>query len=159
MIKRDYNINVRQLIAELLPLHKRQSIRMHIITSLADVQRHVDWFAEWRGQQRRMINISAQVMVLEGYLRLIYDRRITVQTYYQALVGIGLVVEGRPNWARVGRRGHAPTLAMPLRGEVESAFEGYDFLVTIPPNVDIRQITAEIERYKLADKTYKIIQK
>lgn len=47
---------------------------------------------------------------------------------------------------------------VPLETEVRDQFGDADFIVYIPASVDINLIRAEIEKYKQALVTYKIIQ-
>ena len=52
-----------------------------------------------------------------------------------------------------------PFQSIALEGESGVPFEDADFIVYIPLSVSIGQVSAEVEKYKLADKKYKIIQR
>lgn len=46
-----------------------------------------------------------------------------------------------------------------LEGEGGQSFKDVDFIVYVPEGVDLNLVRAEIERYKIADRTYKIVTK
>ena len=46
-----------------------------------------------------------------------------------------------------------------LEGEGGHSFDDVDFIVYVPQGVDLNLVRAEIERYKIADRTYKIVTK
>lgn len=50
-----------------------------------------------------------------------------------------------------------PMQEIALEGEGGKSFEDVDFIVYVPPGVNLNLVMAEIERYKIADRTYKII--
>lgn len=70
---------------------------------------------------------------------------------------MGLEIEGFTYMPAIGLN-EEPFAEVPLPGEVQGSFDGVDFVVYVPAGVDIEQVRAEIERYKLATITYKIIQ-
>ena len=62
-------------------------------------------------------------------------------------------------WAEFGLIGENSFQSVPLENEVRDKFDGADFVVYIPLEVDKVLIEAEIEKYKQVLTTYKIIQK
>lgn len=151
-------VNFDNLIRQLLPNHKRQPVRLSILRAfVTGLKGLFAAFDAWRDRIRTDINLSSQTIVLEGYLRRKFGAAIAVVTYDDGLLAVGLEIEGLTYMPAVGLD-EDPLAEVPLPGEVRGSFEGADFVVYIPAGVDIEQVRAEIERYKLATITYKIIQ-
>lgn len=50
-----------------------------------------------------------------------------------------------------------PMQEIALEGEGGQSFSDVDFIVYAPEGIDLNLLSAEIEKYKLADKAYKIV--
>lgn len=151
----------RNLIRQLLPPHKRQTIRIELLsTLLSPVQSLFDSFKKWRENSRMMVNVNSQVKVFEGYLRKKYNEPISIKivTFNNGLLLVGLISEGKTMWPEVGLRDENYFRSIPLENEIRDKFDGADFIVYIPKNVNINLIDAEIQKYKQVLTTYKIIQ-
>lgn len=151
----------RNLIRQLLPPHKRQTIRIELLsTLLSPVQSLFDSFKKWRENSRMMVNVNSQVKVFEGYLRKKYNEPISIKivTFNNGLLLVGLISEGKTMWPEVGLRDENYFRSIPLENEIRDKFDGVDFVVYIPSTLDVNLIDAEIQKYKQVLTTYKIIQ-
>lgn len=154
-------MNCLNLIRQLLPPHKRQPVRLKWLAGLLSLlQRLFDNFDIWRKDTRMLVNVNSQVKILEGYLRKKYNEPVNIRivTFNNGLLLVGLVSEGRTMWPEIGMTDEKQMKPIPLENEVRDKFEGVNFIVYIPVTVDKQQIEFEIEKYKQALITYKIIQ-
>lgn len=153
-------MNCPNLVRQLLPPHKRQPVRLKwLIGLLALLQRLFDSFDVWRKGTRMLVNVNSQVKVLEGYLRKKFnDVNIRIVTFNNGLLLVGLISEGRTMWPEIGLAKEKQMKLIPLENEVCDKFGGVNFIVYIPTTVDKQQIELEIDKYKQALITYKIIQ-
>lgn len=155
-------INYPNFVRQLLPPYKRQPSRLALLKGFIEpLQVLFEEFNVWRDNSRMMINVNSQVKVLEEYLRKKYNDpvRIKIVTYNNMLLLVGLLSEGRAMWPEFGLIGENSFQSVPLENEVRDKFDGADFVVYIPLEVDKVLIEAEIEKYKQVLTTYKIIQK
>lgn len=154
-------INIPNLIRQLLPPHKRQTGRLALLQSfLKPLETLFTDFDIWRANARMMINVNSQVKVFEGYLRRKYNQPIAIKivTFSDGLLLVGLESEGSAMMPAIGLESENRFAEVPLETEVRDQFGDADFIVYIPASVDINLIRAEIEKYKQALVTYKIIQ-
>lgn len=153
-------MNCPNLVRQLLPPHKRQPVRLKwLIGLLALLQRLFDSFDVWRKGTRMLVNVNSQIKVLEGYLRKKFnDVNIRIVTFNNGLLLVGLISEGRTMWPEIGLAKEKQMKLIPLENEVCDKFGGVNFIVYIPTTVDKQQIELEIDKYKQALITYKIIQ-
>lgn len=154
-------LDTSNLIRQLLPPHKRQPVRMNLLTGFSSPLKTLfNAFNTWRDNTRMLMNVNSQVKVLESYLRKKYNEpaNIRVVTFNNGLLLVGLKSEGRTMWPEIGLSTEKLMKTIPLESEVLDKFEGVNFIVYIPVTVDKTQIEIDIEKYKLALITYKIIQ-
>lgn len=154
-------INYSNFVRQLLPPHKRQAVRLALLTAfLYPLQLLFNLFLDWRDNSRMMINVNSQVKILEGYLRKKYNRPISIKivTFNNGLLPVGLISEGETMWARISLESEAGMKGVPLENEMRDKFDGADFIVYIPKGIDVNLIESEIEKYKQVLTTYKIIQ-
>jgi len=154
-------MNYKNLIRQLLPPHKRQPNRMAFLRGLiAPLQSLFDSFNAYRNDSRMMFNVNSQVKVLEGYLRKKYNEPlgIKIATFDAGLLNVGLEIEGGTMMVWFGLSEEGTLKDVPLKDELRDKFADTDFVVYIPSGVDKLQVEADIEKYKLALVTYKIIQ-
>lgn len=151
-------INFDNLVRQIVYPHRRQPVRLKILRAFVYPLKGLFLaFAEWRDRIRMDINLSSQTIVLEGYLRRKFGVSIAVVTYDDGLLPVGFEFEGEMYLQGFGLEGD-PFVEVPFADEIRGSFEGADFVVYVPAGVDIEQVRAEIERYKLATITYIIIQ-
>ena len=154
-------IKFSNLARQLLPVHKRRPDRLLLLRGfLSPLQTLFDNFNSWCGNMRMIVNVNSQVKVLEGYLRKKYNEPVAIRiaTYQDTAPRVGLRSEGTTHRLRVGIRSEGNMAAVPLRGEIRSQFDDVDFIVYISARVDIESLYADIERFKKATVSYKIIQ-
>lgn len=153
--------NYRNLVRQLLPPHKRQPFRLTFLQGLiVPLQSLFDSFDTYRNDSRMMFNVNSQVKVLEGYLRKKYNEPlgIKVATFNAGLLNVGLEIEGETMMVWFGLSSEGQLKGVPLKDELRDKFAEADFVVYIPTGIDKLQVEADIEKYKLALVTYKIIQ-
>ena len=128
---RNYKIDFRNQVRQLLPEHKRQPVRLRILRAF--VKPLADLFAAfslWRDETRET-----------GF-------------------AVGIRSEGVGVAVPVGlNRGEGTPAVVSLRGENREQFGDVDFIVHVPAGVDTEQIRADIEKYRAALTTYKIDQR
>lgn len=154
-------MNCKNLVRQLLPPHKRQPVRLSLLAGfVAVLQKLFEAFATWRDNVRMMANVNSQVKVLEGYLRKKYDEpvNIRIETFNNGLLLVGLKSEGRTMWPEISLEDERKTRPAPLENEVRDKFKGVNFIVYIPKNIDKSLVEIDIEKFKQALITYKIIQ-
>lgn len=156
-------INYGNLVRQLLPVHKRQPERLRWLRGLTSpLEGLFSDFGAWRDNVRMTANVTSQVMVLEGYLRKKYAEplAIRIETYQDGGQMVCLEEEGQAQRLDLALGGaeDVPSAAIPLEGEIRRQLDGASFIVRIPAGVDSDAVKADIERFKQAMVTYKIIQ-
>ena len=154
-------INYSNLIRQLLPPHKRQASRITFLKGLtAPLESLFGSFDTYRNDSRMMFNVNSQVKILEGYLRKKYNEPvgIKVSTFNSGLLNVGLEIEGETMMLWFSLSDEGQLKGIPLKDELRDKFAEADFVVYIPTGIDKLQVEADIEKYKLALVTYKIIQ-
>lgn len=157
------NVGIRfnNLVRQLLQPHKRQTNRLILLRSfVAPLQMLYNTFDIFRSDARMIVNVNSQVIVLEGYLRKKYNQpfKIKIVTYADGLLAIGFEEEGVAEMVAVGFEDEGPLAGIPFEGEIRQNWGDVDFIVYIPVGVDIKQVQADIEKYKRVSKTFRIIQ-
>ena len=148
--------NFYLLARSITPPHKRQPVRMAILSAFLHLEGLLNNFFTWRLEMNMLINVNSQVKVLEGFLRTKYNNRgILLKFHEDSLLRIGLMSEGDTHVLPLASNA---TANIPLLGENTSDLDDADFMVLIPGSVPRDSIQSEIEKYKLAEKSYKIIQ-
>ena len=144
-------LKYKEIVRQYVSPYKRQPNRLKWLTALVDLQGVFDSFALWRANYRYLFQISSQHKTLEGHLRKLFDANIIVRSYSDKYLEIGLTSEPA-HWQTFDRE-------IALEGEAQQEFGDVDFIVYAPASVEWNLLYAEIEKYKLADRTYKIIMK
>ncbi len=166
------DINIRHLVYQLLPPHKRQHNRVNWLVALLkplsdlwenDILKSDPWdgFYAWRANKRMMVNVNSQLLVLQGYLRKKYKEpvRIYIESYSDGLPWVALnLEESEQLLLQTGLSGEEHE-RVPLKDEIRTRFNGADFKVYIPKGLDKALIAAEIEKYRQALVKYEIIEK
>ena len=123
---------------------------MNIILNFKEIIRQ--YVAPHRRQQNRLRWLWA-LADLEGHLNKTFGGGILIKSYEDQFLAIGLNSEPA-HWVLF-----EPMQEIALEGEGGQSFQDVDFIVYVPAGVDLNLVRAEIERYKIADRTYKIIMK
>jgi len=151
------NANFDLLIVQLLPPHKRQTVRVKILRILFNLSDLFNRFHEWRKKQLLLIHITSQVKILEGYLRNLFGKIITIRENADKLKGISKLAEGQLQM--MGLSTETGMLAsFPLLSEFGKDLQGADFIVIAPADIDSEALKIEIEKFKQMDKKYIIKQ-
>jgi hypothetical protein len=154
-------INFDNLVRQLIPHHKRQPWRTYFLRGLVSP---VKWlfaqFTLWRDEIRLLLNLNSQKLLLEWHLRRRYHDGIRILTFSDGLLAVGLEIEGFQYMPLVGLEEEVDDLIdVPLVGERRQELGDVDFIVLVPPGVDVELVRAEVEKYKVAGMKYSIIQK
>lgn len=147
------NLNIKGLIRQYIAPHRRQTNRLAWLYALIDIETVWNSFAAWRVDYRYRVHVNGQHKSLQGHLNKIFGGGILIKTYSSQYLDIGLNIEPA-HWVVFNLYQE-----IALEGEGEQTFADADFIVYVPAGVDMNLLIAEIEKYKLADKVYKIIAK
>ncbi len=146
------------LARTLLPFHKRQPVRLDFLDLFASKANEsmgllVDHFKE----VLYVLKVTAQVMILENHLSKVFGENIIIMHYYQEALSMHLIVEGEENYVLFSLTSEEdPYQSVVLYGENTTETET-DFVIIAPASVCINTLTKEVNKYRLAGKTYEII--
>lgn len=143
----DFKGLIRQYVAP----HRRQPVRLAWLYALVDLDGLWVSFSKWRDYYRYKTHITSQHRALQGHLTRMFGGGIILRSYSDQFLEIGLDVEPA-HWVVFD-----PTQTIALEGEGGQAFADVDFIVYAPGSIDLNLLAAEVEKYKLADKVYKIV--
>lgn len=150
-----------RLVRMLIPPEKRQVNRLNWLQAFIAAPLAILFvsFDTWRTNTRMMINVNSQVKVLEGYLRKRYNQPIAIKivTFEDGLLPVCLEEEGTTSQPEFGSELNEMQ-AVPLDGEMRILFGDVDFIVYIPIGINVDLISAEVEKYKQALTTFKVVQ-
>lgn len=145
------NLNFKELVRQYVAPHRRQPNRLNWLFALIDLSSVWDSFVEWRDYYRYKVHVTSQHRSLQGHLNKTFGGGIIIKSYDDKFLEIGLNEEAA-HWVIF-----SPMQEIALEGESANSFADVDFIVYAPKSVDRNLLAAEIEKYKLADKAYKII--
>lgn len=145
-------LNFKGIIRQYVAPHRRQPARLKWLYALADLDGLWESFASWRDYYRYKVHVTSQHKSLQGHLNKTFGGDILVKSYEDQFPGIGLNTEPA-HWVLFDE----PMQEIALEGESGQSFSDADFIVYVPSGVEGSLVMAEIERYKLADKSYKIV--
>lgn len=149
------HINFKNYIRQYLAPHKRTPLRLCWLTGLLHLQKVFDDFSAWRHEYRYKVKVTSQSGVLRAHLKKVFKTDILILSFKDGNVAIGNNEE-QSHWKSLGKNDENQFIAFPLQGENIISFDDSDFIVIAPASVDINQLRSEIDKYKLADKTYNI---
>lgn len=158
---KDYKIDFRNLVRQLLPHHMRLPVRLRILRCLfKPLIVLYEAFCTWKENTRRLMSVTNQQGVLEQFLREKYhDDTITIVSYREDGFAVGLDPEGLSTAQAIGLNdGEGSPAEVSLKGELYQQFGDVDFIVYISAATDPVKIRADVEKYRPALTTYKIIQ-
>ena len=184
----------------LLPFHKRQPVRMLILSVFSGKGNHLMVeLSKLAGDAIKSLNVNGQTMVLQSHLSRLFNANISISHYEQNTLTVGLEVgDGALSYIAVGLYtepdpsegdlppdpgggGHPfppgepgdgfdePTepeepvysedddyVLVSLLGESLSELS-FDYQVNVPQGVNQSLLISELDKYRLAGKTYNII--
>lgn len=144
-------LNFKELIRQYVAPHRRQPVRLGWLWALVDLDDVWKLFAAWRDYYRYKVHVTSQHRSLEGHLNKTFGGGILIKSYEDQFLAIGLNSEPA-HWVLF-----EPMQEIALEGESGQSFKDVDFIVYVPEDIDMSLVRAEIERYKIADRTYKIV--
>ncbi len=144
-------LNFKELVRQHVAPHRRQPARLGWLSALVDLQGVYNSFAAWRSYFRYKVHVTSQHKALQGHLNKTFGGGILLKSYSDQFLAIGLNNEPA-HWVLF-----SPMQGIALEGESGQSFEEADFIVYAPSGINLNLLAAEIEKYKLADKAYKII--
>lgn len=144
-------LNFKELIRQYVAPYRRGSNRLKWLWGLVDLQGVYDTFSAWRDYYRYKVHVTSQHKVLQGHLNKTFGGGIIVKSYNDQFLAIGLNSESA-HWVIF-----EPMQEIALEGEGDQSFADVDFIVYAPEGIDLNLLSVEIEKYKLADKAYKIV--
>ena len=147
-------LDFKELVRQYVAPHRRQPVRLRWLWGLTDLEGAWEQFAAWRDYYRYKVRVTGQQASVEGHLgRLLGSGvKVVVRSYADGYLSVGLEQEV-PHWVEFD-----PQKEIALEGEIEELFGGCDFVVYVPHGTDMMLVTEEVERYRLADKKYKLIE-
>lgn len=146
-------LNFKELVQQYVAPHRRQRVRLGWLWALIDLESVWLAFAAWRDYYRYKVHVTSQHRSLEGHLNKTFGGGILIKSYEDQFLAIGLNSEPA-HWVLF-----EPMPEIALEGEGGQSFQDVDFIVYVPEGIDLSLVRAEIERYKIADRTYKIVTK
>lgn len=144
-------LNFKELVRQYVAPHRRQLVRLRWLWALVDLDGVWQSFSAWRDYYRYKVHVTSQHRSLEGHLNKTFGGGILIKSYEDQFLAIGLNSEPA-HWVLFD-----PMQEIALEGEGGQSFKDVDFIVYVPEGVDMSLVRAEIERYKIADRTYKIV--
>lgn len=144
-------LNFKEIVRQYVAPHRRQPVRLAWLRALLDLDGVWDAFSAWRDYYRYKVHVTSQHRSLQGHLNKTFGGGIRVKSYEDQFLDIGLDSEPA-HWVLFD-----PLPEIALEGEGGQSFADVDFIVHVPEGVDLNLVRAEIERYKIADRTYKIV--
>lgn len=144
-------LNFRGLIRQYVAPYRRGPNRLKWLCGLVDLQGVYDTFSAWRDYYRYKVHVTSQHKALQGHLNKTFGGGIIVKSYNDQFLDIGLNSEPA-HWVIF-----EPMQEIAMEGEGGQSFTDADFIVYAPEGIDRNLLSAEIEKYKLADKAYKIV--
>lgn len=149
----EIRLNIKGVVRQFVAPHRRQSNRLAWLYALTDLQGVYDSFVAWCADFRYRVHVTSQHASLQGHLTNVFGPGILIKSFDDQFIGIGLTSEAS-HWVMFD-----PMQSIALEGEAAQRFSDADFIVYAPASVNRNLLMAEIERYKLADKAYKIVTK
>lgn len=145
------NLNFTELVRQYVAPHRRQTNRLKWLYALIDLTSTWNLFVVWRDYYKYKVHVTSQHRSLQGHLNKMFGSGILIKSFDDLFLEVGLSDESA-HWVIF-----TPMQEVALTGESLDSFGSVDFIVYAPVGVDRDLLAAEIEKYKLADKAYKII--
>ena len=159
-------LNIKNLVLQLIPMHKRQPNRYGWLCGLlSPMERQWLEFAQWRENTRMLVNINSQQMVLTRFLQKQFaDESISVESFEDGLPLFPLSFESEQHLQLISLWGEDLTVSekkldeIPLANEKKLSLEGgVDFIVRIPNHLNEAEVAAYVDKYRQALVKYSIV--
>ena len=160
------HLNIKNLVLQLIPMHKRQPNRYGWLCGLlSPMERQWQEFTQWRENTRMLVNINSQQMVLTQFLRKQFaDESISVESFEDGLPLFPLSFESEQHLQLISLWGEDLTVSekkleeIPLANEKRLSLEdGVDFIVRIPNHLNESEVAAYVDKYRQALVKYSIV--
>lgn len=147
-------INIKNLIFQLLPVARRQSNRLSVLSALIDLVKTNEEYAIWQTKFSRILRANAQVMKLQRYLRDVFEREdVFVKERVSGKIRVALKVEKINSELIFGLSDESKQYVQ-LSAE-GGTLAGADYIIVYPITIDKDMLTAELERFNPVMKKYK----
>jgi hypothetical protein len=122
----------------------------------------MNWLSDYRKEVRKSLNITAQTLILQNHLNNLFDplsRRILIKHSSEQSLNVGLVADGQENYFLIRLSTENPVeyseICVALAGESQQDLD-VDYLILVPVGVEINGLLAELNKYRLAGKSFTI---
>ncbi len=154
------DFDIKKYVYQYLFPARRKPKFLQFINALVHPIEHL-WlnFRDWRTKQVYDINIGGQTFTLQEHLNSLFDseqKRIKIAHYADTGVFVPLESEGYEA-LEIGLESEGQGLFVALEGEIQENV-GASFLVNIPIEINKELVLVELYKYKLAGKTFLIIE-
>jgi hypothetical protein len=129
---------------------------------MAKFDQAMTWLANYRMEVRSSLNINAQTIVLQNHLNDLFDnsaRRIKIKHSNEQSLVVGLLADGQENYFAIRLSSENPAeyveIYAALAGESLTALD-VDYMILVPVGVPINALLAELNKYRLAGKSFTI---
>lgn len=153
-------LDVKEYIRQWLPPGRRTAKLLQFLDALATPLAELwNGFNDWRTKQYYELNITGQTYALQEHLNETFDnvqRRIYIAHYNEQSLAFPLEAEGYEG-VFISLESEDSGQFIALQGEVQEAI-GVSFQVYAPAELNIELIKVELYKYKLAGRSFSIIE-
>ncbi len=145
-----YDLNIRKLIVQMLPMHLRGNLVDLIETLVQPLKRLYYQFSVFKDNENQLLSYNSQVRRLEGLLNTTFAPRVwdvyIEDAPHNAIDGVWENAEHKPK--EIGFWG--------LLGKDEFAYNGFVVYVPYRLRNEEKRIKLLVDKYKFPGTTYKI---
>lgn len=151
-------ISFNLLTKILLPFHKRQPVRLSFLSIFAQkAKQAMEKLLIIKSETIKSLGITGQTIMLTHHLNNLFGPGISIVHGIQQSLNFGLLEDGSQNYIDIGLLSEASSFRpAALEGENLESF-GFDYQVIITPATPVSSLTAELNKYRLAGKTFEIV--
>lgn len=154
------NATYIRAMRRLLPIHRRQTNRLKVLDFVMEEFDFIfNRYRNYRAELLYRLNVSGETGSLEAHLnKVVPGADGSIQILHERDIGVKvqLRTEGGNNTVRVGLRSANVGVKIALRGEQVAQFDT-SFVVKIPAAADSNKVTQIVNQYRLAGKSFKVI--
>lgn len=149
-------INIGNLIYQLLPVVRRQSNRIAVLSSLIDLVKTNEQYAIWRAKYSRILRVNGQVIKLERYLRDVFCcEDIFIKEPTEGEIRVVLKEEKVNNELIFGLRSVEEERRQYLRLKLVSIDHSLaDYTIVYPVKLNKELLIVELQRFNQPMKKY-----
>jgi hypothetical protein len=156
------NLDIKSFVNRMIPVHKRQPVRLKILGFFADLMSEIyNDYASYRDELLYRFNVTGEVLSLKNFLnRQIPEAggRIDIIHGRENGFSVQLRSEQGYNYLQLSNSDGNQFVEVALRGEILDPFTE-SFAVEVPEHVNTDKVLAIVNEYRLAGKSFKIINK